>query len=155
MPAGPFLCLRAILYLYLRALAQLSIVWLLYWTASPIDMPSRFSFNIAYHLVPQIRYHSTVYMNMPWSTYCILIVSQFWLTLVTYRSSQKETCPTAMLQSTMRREKYLVFAHGKVFAFFVRCLVLNPSTKSLKQLRFVFLLNPKPTQTQLYPFSLP
>ena len=73
-------------------------------------------------------------------------MSQFWLTLVTYRSSQKETCPTAMLQSTMHREKYLVFAHGKVFAFFVRCLVLNPSTKSLKQLRFVFLPNPKPTK---------
>ena len=58
-----------------------------------------------------------------------------------------------MLQSTMHREKYLVFAHGKVFAFFVRCLVLNPSTKSLKQLRIVFLPNSNPTQTQYYILS--
>ena len=44
-------------------------------------------------------------------------------------------------------KSFLVFPHGKLFAFFVRCLVLNPSTKYLKQLRIIFLPNSNPTQT--------
>ena len=58
-----------------------------------------------------------------------------------------------MLQLTMHWEKFLVFPHGKVYAFFVWWLVLNPSTKSLKQLRIVFLPNSNPTQTQYYILS--
>ena len=49
--------------------------------------------------------------------------------------------------------KVFGFSTWQVFAFFVWRLVLNPSTKYLKQLRIIFLPNSNPTQTQYYILS--